>query len=189
MKGKLGGFVVVTVMSLLVFGLGGAHADTEHTTEDNGGHAAEVHAVGLDTVFAPNQFIKSTFHFKPGHVSVDHGGTLTFVDDTTDGHTLSLVTAADVPKTAADVNNCGDTGPCGPILQAHFPQGFPPAGTPVPVVNQGGPGFDVPGDSLLVGPKGSGFEVNSVTVSAPSGTELHFICAIHAWMQGTIEVN
>jgi plastocyanin len=180
----------MTAFSLLMFGLGGAHADDGRANgdnEDQGQPAGQVHAVGLDTIFVPNQFIKSTFHFKPGHVQVPHGGTLTFVDDTTDGHTLSLVKPGDVPKTAVDVNSCFDTGPCGPIVQAHFPNGQ--NGPPVPIVNKGAPGFDTPGDSLLVGPKGSGHETNSVIVSAPAGSTFRFICAFHPWMQGTLNVT
>jgi hypothetical protein len=29
----------------------------------------------------------------------------------------------------------------------------------------------------------------SIKVTAPAGTTLHFICAVHPWMQGTLKVT
>ena len=54
-----------------------------------------------------------------------------------------------------------------------------------PVVNAGEPGLDAPGDSLFF------FDDTSISapVTAPSGTTLKYLCAIHPWMQGTIVVE
>ena len=49
----------------------------------------------------------------------------------------------------------------------------------------GAAGFDQPGDSIFVAPHGK----MSFDVTAPAGTTLHFICAIHPWMQGRIRVR
>jgi plastocyanin len=43
----------------------------------------------------------------------------------------------------------------------------------------------VPGDSLFQAP---GKNVSAV-VSAPAGTTLYYLCAIHPWMQGKIVVK
>ena len=50
-------------------------------------------------------------------------------------------------------------------------------------MNAGKPGFDRPGDSI-VWMSGN----VSVKVTAAAGTVLHYFCAVHPWMQGTITV-
>jgi len=44
------------------------------------------------------------------------------------------------------------------------------------------------GDSLAISPS-AGHKSITVTVTAPSGTVMHFLCAVHPWMQGTITVS
>lgn len=58
------------------------------------------------------------------------------------------------------------------------------AGSFTPVVDVGGPGLDSPGDSLFFDD-----ESISATVTAPAGTTLLYLCAIHPWMQGEIAVR
>ncbi|MGH2651068.1 MAG: cupredoxin domain-containing protein, partial [Actinomycetota bacterium] len=58
-------------------------------------------------------------------------------------------------------------------------------GPPVLVIEVGGPGLDAPGDSLLLFPG----ESISASVSAPAGSTLFYLCAIHPWMQGSITVG
>jgi imidazolonepropionase-like amidohydrolase len=50
------------------------------------------------------------------------------------------------------------------------------------------PGFDVEGDSVVLAPKGP-HKTEKVVVSAPPGTTLYYLCAIHPWMQGKIVVT
>jgi hypothetical protein len=54
-------------------------------------------------------------------------------------------------------------------------------------VNKGKPGLDEPGDSIAI--EGAKHKSISIKVTAPAGTVLHFICAVHPWMQGTIKVT
>jgi len=135
--------------------------------------------------FVPNAFIQSTFRFLPGPISVSHGQEITWVDEgqVADPHTITVV--AHLPATVEEVFGCQDPGPppqpCAVALAGHFP----PNGPPVPVLNAGGPGLDAPGDSLLLFPDGS----VSAVVSAPAGTTLLYLCAIHPWMQGSITVR
>ena len=138
-----------------------------------------VRAAGSEQ-FVPNAKIMATLRFTPGPLSVKQGETVTW-ENTTPGepHTISVVAAGDVPSTIDDVFNCAI---CNTFLAAHVPD---PNGPPVPVVNAGGPGLDAPGDSLLLFPDAS----ISETISAPAGSTLHYICAIHPWMQGTIKVD
>jgi plastocyanin len=137
--------------------------------------------VAGDEQFVPNAKIMATLRFVPGPLSVQSGETVTWASDTpTEPHTISVVAASDVPGSVEDVFNCPI---CNSILAGHFPNGFD--NPPVFVLNAGNPGIDAIGDSLLLAPGGS----VSATISAPAGSTLHYVCAIHPWMQGTIMVR
>ena len=56
------------------------------------------------------------------------------------------------------------------------------------VLNKGPEGFDEEGDSLALAPKGP-HKSGTVVISAPAGTTLYYMCAIHPWMQGKIVVT
>jgi plastocyanin len=138
-----------------------------------------VRATGGES-FVPNAKIMATLRFSPGPLSVAHGDAVTWTSDTPDEpHTISVVAAGDVPGTIDDVFNCAV---CNGILAAHVPD---PNAPPIPVLNAGSPGLDTAGDSMILFPGGS----VSATISAPAGSTLHYICAIHPWMQGTIMVR
>jgi plastocyanin len=131
-----------------------------------------------DESFQPNAFIMSTLKFSPGHATTSTGSTMTWVhaDQTPDPHTVSIVQASDLPRDIEDVFECEV---CGEIFAAHEEGGFHP------VVDVGAPGLDQPGDSLFLPPGGT----ISAVISAPAGTTLHYLCAIHPWMQGSITVG
>jgi plastocyanin len=138
--------------------------------------------------FKPNAYDKDSTHFAPGTVTVRSGGTITLTNQGPEAHTLSLVKPSDVPRTLAQLNNCTV---CEQIAASHGvnPQGPPTSGPPpIPVVDVGAPGFDQPGDSTVIGPKGPAGKV-TFKVTAKAGTTLHFLCAIHPWMQGRILVK
>jgi plastocyanin len=138
--------------------------------------------------FKPNVYDKNTFHFEAGTVTIRSGGTVTLTNNTTDAHSLSIVTRAQLPRTINQINNCSV---CGAILSSHGinlegpPQHGPP---PHRVVNVGGAGFDTSGDSVVIGPKGRGGPV-TFKVTARPGTILRFMCAFHPWMQGRFLVK
>jgi len=92
-------------------------------------------------------------------------------------HSISLVERAQLP-TGFDCEICGE------IFAAHG-AGGPGGGPANPVVDVGAPGYDQPGDSTFVAPHAT----VRFAVSAAAGTTLHFICAIHPWMQGRIKVR
>ena len=164
---KIGVVVFLLVLSsVLVAGIASATPDRT------------VRAMG-DEQFVPNVKVMATLRWSPGPLTVKSGDTVTWISDTpTEPHTISVVAEADVPDAIDDVFNCVV---CGPILAAH---GFF-GGPIVPVLNAGAPGVDTPGDSLLLAPGG---QVSAV-ISAPSGSRLNYICAIHPWMIGEIRVN
>jgi plastocyanin len=146
--------------------------------------------VGEET-FKPNEFMLATFRYKPGNIRVREGATVTWDNRTTDAHTVSVVTESDIPKTIEQVTNCAV---CGKYIHAHAPNGPPPQGTIFPILHDFKPAqppakLESPGDSILIAPPGFGFPTSgSAQITAPAGTTLHYLCAFHAWMIGSIHV-
>jgi plastocyanin len=140
-----------------------------------------VRVIGTEN-FEPNALIYSTFRFSPAVIEVPSGGTLRFIDQDSSSdepHTLSIVYPAQLPTDVEEVFNCGV---CNKILFEHF--GNQPK---LRVDRDGDGGLNIPGDSIMILPG-----VNtSITeqVTAPAGTTLNFLCAIHPWMQGKIKVT
>ncbi len=133
-----------------------------------------------DERLVPNALIQATLKFAPGNSTVASGDAITWVhaDKTEAPHTVSIVDEADLPATIEEVFECAV---CAEIGMAHFGPDF--EGPFTPVVDEGAPGFDQPGDSVF-------FEDEfTMTISAPAGTTLSYLCAIHPWMQGSIKVG
>jgi plastocyanin len=148
---------------------------------------AKVVIKGGESIVA-NVYLKSTFHFEPGTVPIRSGGTVTLTNLAKDGHTLSIVKQSQVPRTFKQVENCSA---CEAILKSHgiTPEGPPLHGPPpILVANAGAVGFDAPGDSVIIGPKGRSGPV-TFKVTARPGTILRFICAFHPWMSGRFLVK
>jgi plastocyanin len=147
---------------------------------------ARVRITGRES-FKPNQYLQIGFAFAPGTIVVKSGATITITNQTRDVHTLSIVKKSQVPRTLTQLERCQV---CGEIAKSHGvnPE-VPPSGPPpVPLVNVGAAGFNVPGDSTVIGPKGHGSTV-TFKVTARPGTILNFICAVHPWMQGRFLVK
>ena len=125
--------------------------------------------------FQPNTLIQATFRWSPGSVDVRHGDRLKFVygNKGRAPHTISIVNQDQLPATAGQVFNCQV---CNEIfkMQDGHKRVLGPDG-----------GFNEFGDSIFF-PPGS---TTSVVITAPKGTTLYFMCAIHPWMQGTIYVT
>jgi plastocyanin len=146
---------------------------------------ATIRALGKQE-FKPNKYFKEGYRYQGHKVPIASGGTVTLVDRIGQDHTFSLVKRSDLPKTIKQANSCYDppSSPCINILNAHggSDQG-PPAN---PVVDVGAPGFDQPGDSVILAAKSKNTKVQ---ISAKAGTRLYFMCAIHPEMQGEIDVK
>ena len=177
-------FLVLTaVLGSAGFGLLPANAAPLHTPKT-------VQIVGGDS-FEPDEFFSITFRFAPRRISVHTGDAVTWNNQTTDVHTVSIVNRDQVPRTVAQVNNCPV---CNDFIAAHTPNGPPPQGQPVLVLDDFKPAnpparFDSPGDSVLIPPPGlgPGPRVNGRRDCARQ-TTLNYLCAFHPWMQGTIRV-
>jgi plastocyanin len=171
---------LIAVIAALVPALvaGPALAQATKTVEVRGG----------DTL-NPGQFIKNDFRFQPKNISVTSGSVVRWVDnDESDApHTVTIADQADLPQTIEQGDACFEPGGlCIETIAAHDPglDELPPFNF---VVNTGGPGLDARGDSLLfAGPFAPSVEAQ---VTAPAGSTLYYLCALHPWMQGRINVR
>ena len=128
-----------------------------------------------------NQHITDAQRWDADSYSVKSGATVTLKDKSKENqpHTLSLV--AKLPRTMAQIMGCEA---CGPLMAAH--QVNEETGdVGVALVNEGADGFDVPGDSIYLPPKGK----VTFKVTAKKGSTLNFICAVHPWMAAKLKVN
>jgi plastocyanin len=138
-----------------------------------------------------NKSATDTMYFSPETATVKSGQMLTFEYNgkpSLEPHTITIVAAKDLPKTAAQINNCTI---CNKTAAGHIKNPNAPPGPNNDivhwVVDKGQAGLDEPGDSIAI--EGSKHKSISIKVTAPAGTVLHFMCAVHPWMQGTIKVT
>jgi plastocyanin len=152
-----------------------------------------------------NKYFQMGMHFSPGKVTVQSGCKLTFEYDPSmpaamlamaDPHTLTIASASQLPKTVDQVENC--MAACGPAL-GHLknPKDPEEAGSPDnPIIHwvlHAGKAttqmtIGAVGDSIAIDPSKAHRKI-TVTVTAAAGTTLHFLCAVHPWMQGEIVVK
>jgi plastocyanin len=173
----------------------GAHPTTQERLSACG---VTVKAMAGEKV-AINRYLQDNMRFAPGTVRVKSGCTLTFKYGTPgqmEPHTLTIVAAAKLPKTVRQVENCSACN----VALAHLknPKSPQTAGTPAnplihPILQAGKPTDEKTldgqlGDSLAIEPV-PGHKSITVKVTAPPGTVVHFLCAVHPWMQGKIIVN
>ena len=148
-------------------------------------------AAGVTTIEIKMEGKKMGFF---GPKTVHEGEELKIVNMTSPNmvgpHTFSLVTKGSLPKTAKARKTCFTPGKiCMGIAHWYGLKGeeFPKQ----PLVDAGGEGWDTmgtvtkKGDSYFFGKKGESVEQ---IVSAKAGTTLYFMCAVHAFMQGSIKV-
>ena len=142
--------------------------------------------------FVPNKYIQDNMAFSPGTVTVKSGASITFKFGDTkamEPHTLTIVKQSELPTKASQIDNCRA---CERYATGHLenPKAPPDDKNPIVhwVLNKGRPGLDVPGDSVAIQQPGRHKSI-TVKVSAPAGTTLYFVCAVHPWMQGKIIVK
>jgi hypothetical protein len=185
--------IVAGIAGLALMAAGGIAA-----VSASGSGSAESSATNLAVVkqkhplkFKANRYIQDGLRFNKDTYEVNSGGTLRVVNNkASEGpHTVSIVKRRDLPGNIGEVFNCKA---CNRFYEAH---GADPNGEGPPKFNfvengegQNGPAnFDRPGDSGVTGPrKGSSFEV---PVTAPAGTRLWFVCAVHPWMMAKLNVE
>jgi plastocyanin len=129
-----------------------------------------------------NRNIRLTFRFAPSHIEVNSGDRVTFVNAARlqESHTITIARKRELPTNIDEIFDCGAPGAACAPARGH-------AGDNLKLEddNDGERGLDGVGDSLFQRRNRS----ISRRVTAPSGTRLHYVCAIHPWMQGHIKVN
>lgn len=150
-----------------------------------------IKATDKGSSYVINRSVTDKMYFTPGVATIKSGQILTFEYDGKPGdepHTITIVAPKDMPRTAAQMTNCGI---CNKIAATHLKNPHAPPGPTNDIahwtVDKGQPGLDEPGDSIAI--EGAQHKVISMKVTAPAGTILHFICAVHPWMQGTLKVT
>jgi plastocyanin len=143
------------------------------------------------TSYVINRTASDTMYFTPATATVKSGSMLTFEYDgkaQQEPHTMTIVNAGQLPKTPAQIDNCGV---CLRFAAGHLKN---PKAEPGPtndiahwVLNKGRPGLDAVGDSIAI--EGAKHRSISIKVTAPAGTTLDFLCAVHPWMQAKLVVT
>jgi plastocyanin len=136
--------------------------------------------------FKANRFVKDTMRFNRDVTAIRRGGKLTLIDKTKAPHTFSVVEKGDIPSNMREMERCFGPGPCDDLAVAHGavnPDTGEEQEPTTPLVNVGPEGFNEPGDSVLMPPGGK------VTVDITGAKALHYLCAIHPWMLGKIDVR
>lgn len=153
--------------------------------------AAAPSSVRLKAIGGPklvlNRSFSDSMHFNQDVVTIQTGGKVTLIDKTKAPHSWSLVKAGQVPRNVRQVEGCFGKGPCDELAIAHGavnPDTGEDQDPTTPLVNVGKDGFNTPGDSVLIPPSGK----TSVKITAPAGSTLNMICAIHPWMQNKVKV-
>jgi hypothetical protein len=158
-----------------------ALADPAQPAQSN----ATLRAIG-GLKFKANRFVSDTQRFSSDVVDINSGGRLTVRDRTGQPHSFSLVKRSQVPRNGRQMERCFGPGPCDEIAVDHGavnPETGEEQDPTEPLVNKGPAGFNRPGDSVVIAPR------RKATVRVTGNKDLFYICAIHPWMQGRLNVD
>ncbi len=175
-------------LGLLVAAVAGGVASGFALAGTSGGATVKVFA---HEKYVINKSVSEELGFTPGTVTVTSGSTLTFAygNKQVDEHTLTIVPQGRLPHTAPQIDQCAV---CRQYATPHLKNPHAPPGPNNSiahfVLDKGQPGLDTIGDSIAIAPTPAHKSI-TVQVSAPAGTTLYFICAVHPWMQGKIIVK
>lgn len=136
--------------------------------------------------FVPNRKVEDNMRFRLDKIRVKAGGKVALVDKTKQPHTLSLVKKGQIPRNLRQMEACFGKGPCDDLAIAHGAVNPDTGEEQEPttfLVNVGKAGFNQPGDSVIVPPGGK------VTLNVTGRQDMAYLCAIHPWMLGEIDVG
>jgi len=151
-----------------------------------------IRAVTSVPKMVPNRYIQDNLRWQKDVYTVQSGGTIHVVNMAAgEGpHTFTVVLKKDEPKTGLQAVNCRI---CLTLAKAHGADPNSDAPPKFQFLEDGvgqntPPNVDKPGDSGVTG-KGKKGESIDLTVTAPAGTKLYFMCLIHPWMQAELDVS
>jgi plastocyanin len=163
------------------------------TTADAASKTAVITTKGGDS-FAPNPKAPpnlldiNDFRWAPGTITVHSGETLKLVDGdkSREPHVLAIALPRDMPK-SLNINPATNK-----VLRMLAPELLvdptaPQSAFKAYQTNAGPNGLNEEGDAMVILPGGP-HKTATWFVSAKPGTVLHYFCAIHWWMRGTIKV-
>ncbi len=133
-----------------------------------------------------NGYIKDSMRFSKNSISANRGDRIVLTDKTKQPHSFSVVRRGQLPRRLRQIDGCFENGPCGALAVQHGainPDTGEEQEPTTPLVNAGRAGFNQPGDSVLIPPGGRA----AVTVSGSN--DMYYLCAIHPWMQGKVDVG
>ncbi len=163
--------------------MAGRNASTSVTT---------IRAVSKPPTVVVNRYIQDGLRWDKDVYTVPSGGTLHIVNvaNGEGPHTFTVVAKKDAPRTGLQMLNCKL---CEKLGKAHGADPNSDAPPKFPFLENGvgqatAPSVDVPGDSGITGSGKKGEHID-LTVTAPAGTKLYFMCLIHPWMQAEVDVN
>lgn len=133
--------------------------------------------------FVPNEYIRDTVRWVPGHIVVRRNERVRWIDSdkSPDPHTITVAPRRLIPRPGQNLFECRACE----LANAHLEDPNNPESDLAAVrVNRGPAGLNQTGDSLVLVPGGR----ISARITAAVGRTLHYVCAIHPWMQGTIRV-
>lgn len=172
---------LLVVAAVAGLGVAGGAGFTSAQASSAGPTHITIETAGVGT-FKPNGFFKETVRYAKRSYTIATGGTITFEkgpkDKTPDPHTLTVVAASLLPKTALQVEEClGDA----PGTGCAIGDSAKTDGAGIPL--------NKPGDTYALFPSKMGtYTPLTIKVTAPAGTTLNFMCAVHPWMQGVLHV-
>jgi plastocyanin len=170
-------FAGVLFAAAMVGGSGTAQAQPAEIVEVVGG-------ITID----PGTSLTLDWRFEQANIQVPSGERVRWVNnaDVAEPHTVTLVRQKNLPQNIEEAEACfGPRRPCGVALRRHG--GAQNRVLAVEDDKDAEKGLDEPRDSRwLKAAIGSQF---SARISAPAGTTLYYLCALHPWMQGTIDVT
>jgi hypothetical protein len=170
--------------------LGGIGAATAATTSPPP-KLATVKAI-KHTEVKVNRYVKDEMRWQRDTYVVRSGGTVRIVNLAADEgpHTFTIVKKSDLPRTQKQIlGSCHICEQLGAAHGADPNSDAPPKFTYLEdgVGSDDPPALNKPGDSSFIPPQ-RGYTLN-LHVTAAKGTTLHFMCLIHPWMQGKINVR
>jgi hypothetical protein len=176
--------IVASIAGMAASGAFAGHSTTTATTT--------IRAITKPVVMVPNRYVQDNLRWDKDVYKVTSGGTIRVVNMFAgEGpHTFTVVRKSDRPKTGPQAFNCRI---CNVLAKAHGADPNSNAPPKYPFLEDGvgqatPPSVDKPGDSGVTG-KGKRGESITMTVTAPSGTKLYFMCLIHPWMQAELDVS
>ena len=180
------------LLATATLGLGAIAATGAIAASGKAAATTTITAVTKPPGFLKNRYIQDNLRWDKDVYKVPSGGTLHIVNKAADEgpHTFTIVLPKDEPKTGLQAANCKI---CNVLAKAHGANPHSDAPPKFQFLEDGvgqntPPNIDKPGDSGVTG-KGKQGEFINVTVTAPAGTKLVFMCLIHPWMQAELDVT